>query len=397
MAHVLVVHGPNLNLLGTRQPEVYGSTTLAELENQITAWAEQLGLECSFFQSNHEGALIDALHGGRAEADAVLINPGALSHYSYALYDALVAVDKLTVEVHISNIRAREPWRRRSVTGVAADHQIYGRGLRGYYDALRRIAATTAVPAQRLAYGSADSQYGELRVPPHGGPHPVAILLHGGFWHDVWTLDLMDQLAVDLHSRGWATWNVEYHRVGSGGGWPVTMEDVAEACDHLAELAGAHNLDLTDVVAIGHSAGGQLALWSAVRPRLHGDQSATEAAVIPTRVVALAPVADLAEAHRLHLDDGAVESFLRRSPADGPERYRTSSPIELLPLGATQLIVHGDHDDRVPLAISQAYVAAAHAAGDDVVIQVHRGADHFGMLDPDSKEWAGVIGWLGGS
>jgi len=392
--HVLVLHGPNLNLLGTREPEVYGTTTLPQLESQISEWGTAMGIECSFVQSNHEGALIDALHDARDRADAVLVNAGALTHYSYALYDALVAVGKLTVEVHISNIHAREPWRRNSVTAPAADHVIYGRGLRGYYDGLRRIVASRAVPPQRISYGTTDSQYGELRVPDGTGPHPVAVLLHGGFWQDVWTLDLMDALAVDLHGRGWATWNVEYHRVGGGGGWPHTMEDVAAAFDFLASLATQYQLDTGDIVAVGHSAGGQLALWSAARPQLHTEHPAPADAIRPQRVVALAPVADLAEAHRLDLDDGAVDAYLRRAPADGAERYTASSPIELVPLGSRQLIVHGDLDDHVPVLMGQAYADAARAAGDDVTIQLHQGADHFGVIDPATPEWAGVVDWL---
>lgn len=395
MKNVFVVHGPNLNLLGTREPEVYGSTTLLELENEIAAEAVALGLHCTFFQSNHEGAMIDALHEAAGLVDAVVINAGALTHYSYAIYDALVAIGKPTVEVHISNIHAREPWRRQSVISPAADHVIYGRGLRGYADALRRLVARAAAPPRRIAYGKAESQYGELRVPPGAGPHPVAILIHGGFWRDVWTLDLMDSLAVDLHHRGFATWNIEYHRVGSGGGWPLTMEDVAAATDHLGGLAADNPLDLDDVVAIGHSAGGHLALWSASRPEQYPEQPDAEPDVIPQRVVALAPVTDLAEAHRRDLGEGAVEEFLRRSPEAGPERYAVASPVALLPLGARQLIVHGDADVQVPIDLSQAYVATAAAKGDDVTLQSHEGTDHFVVIDPASAAWSGVVEWLG--
>jgi 3-dehydroquinate dehydratase type II len=395
MRNVFVVHGPNLNLLGTREPEIYGSTTLPELENEVAAEAVALGLHCTFFQSNHEGAIVDALQGAAESADAVVINAGALTHYSYTIYDALVAIDKPTVEVHISNIHAREAWRRQSVISPAADHVIYGRGSRGYADALRRLVATAAVAPRRISYGTAESQYGELRVPPGAGPHPVAVLIHGGFWRDVWTLDLMDSLAVDLHGRGFATWNIEYHRVGSGGGWPLTMEDVAAAIDHLSNLAPDHDLDLTDVTAIGHSAGGHLALWSAARPEQYPEQPDAEPDVIPQRVVALAPVTDLAAAYELDLGEGAAEEFLRRSPEDGPERYAVASPVALLPLGARQLVVHGDADAKVPIDLSQRYVATAAAAGDDVTFQSLEGTDHFDVIDPASPAWSGVVEWLG--
>ena len=395
MTHVLVLHGPNLNLLGTREPEVYGSTTLAELEGQITTWAAELDMECSFAQSNHEGGLIDALHDARASADAVLINAGALTHYSYALYDALVAVDKLTVEVHISNIHAREDWRRHSVLSPAADHVIFGRGLGGYLDGLRRIATTRAHPAEKISYAASPVEYGELRIPAGDGPHPVAVLIHGGFWKEMWTLDLMDGLAVSLAANGWAAWNIEYHRVGGGGGWPTTLEDVGQAIDFLGELAGSHNLDLTNLAAIGHSAGGHLALWSASRPRLYDEEPDKQGVVKPSRVVALAAVSDLGMAHQMGIGDSAVEELMRRGPAEGPERYSAASPAELLPLGAQQLLVHGDADDAVPIEISRSYAAAATAAGDDVTLHELPGADHFVVIDAASAAWSAVVDWLG--
>ncbi|NIR35894.1 MAG: alpha/beta hydrolase, partial [Actinobacteria bacterium] len=117
-------------------------------------------------------------------------------------------------------------------------------------------------------YGPLPDQVADLRLPDGPGPHPVAVVLHGGFWRDVWTRDLMDGIAVDLTRRGWATWNIEYRRVGSGGGFPETLEDVAAAIDHLDGLAGDRSLDVATVVTVGHSAGGHLALWAAARPKL---------------------------------------------------------------------------------------------------------------------------------
>ncbi|MCB2222877.1 MAG: 3-dehydroquinate dehydratase [Actinobacteria bacterium] len=137
---VLLLHGPNLNLLGTRQPEVYGAATLPELEDRCRAWAAGLGMEIETFQSNHEGALIDRLHGAIGTADAVVMNPGALAHTSYALHDAVLATGLRVIEVHLSDIGAREPWRATSVTAPACAAMISGHGAEGYRQALEILA-----------------------------------------------------------------------------------------------------------------------------------------------------------------------------------------------------------------------------------------------------------------
>ncbi len=140
MANVLIVNGPNLNLLGTREPEIYGTITLAELDAMCIAWGTGLGLAVDTFQSNHEGAIIDRIQASAGEVDGLVINAGALTHYSYAVYDALVAVAIPTVEVHISDIHSREDWRRHSVIQPACLTQISGEGLDGYRRALQILA-----------------------------------------------------------------------------------------------------------------------------------------------------------------------------------------------------------------------------------------------------------------
>ena len=135
--HILVIHGPNLNLLGTREPDVYGTATLAQIDEEIEAAAAALGARVRILQSNHEGAIIDALHSARGEFDRIIINPGALTHYSYAIADAVSGIGIPTIEVHLSNIYAREAFRRTSVIAPVCAGSIAGFGTQSYLLALR--------------------------------------------------------------------------------------------------------------------------------------------------------------------------------------------------------------------------------------------------------------------
>jgi len=140
MPRILVVNGPNLNLLGKREPEVYGTETLDELNGKLADMAKELGVKVSFFQSNSESEIIDYLHKEGFDANGLIINPGALTHYSYALRDAIAAVEIEAVEVHMSNIYAREEFRRKSVMAPVCTGHLVGFGFYGYAMALSYFA-----------------------------------------------------------------------------------------------------------------------------------------------------------------------------------------------------------------------------------------------------------------
>ncbi len=139
LPRILVLHGPNLNLLGEREPEIYGRMTLKEVNEKIREFAAERGAEVRIFQSNHEGTLIDLIHEHRHWADGIVINPGALTHYSYALRDAIAAVGIPAVEVHLSDIGSREPFRRISVIRDVCIAQISGKGHRSYLEGIERL------------------------------------------------------------------------------------------------------------------------------------------------------------------------------------------------------------------------------------------------------------------
>jgi acetyl esterase/lipase len=258
----------------------------------------------------------------------------------------------------------------------------------------------------RIKYGPEPLQFGDLYVPHSPGPHPTVILIHGGYWRARYGLDLMNGLAEDLSKRGYAAWNIEYRRVGDpGGGWPGTFLDVALATDYLREQVPTYALDLQYVVAIGHSAGGHLAFWLAARPRIPlfahnspligsqqpGDNKETATPLSLAGAISLAGVVDLEMAWRLNLSNGAVVELLGGSLTDVPERYAAASPAAMLPLGVPQVLIHGTHDESVPLQVSQVYANAARAVNDPVTCIVLDGVDHFDVIDPHSNAWAITI------
>jgi acetyl esterase/lipase len=233
----------------------------------------------------------------------------------------------------------------------------------------------------RIAYGTSPHQVGDLHL-PDAGSAPLVCLFHGGFWRMPYGREELTPVARDLAGVGFAVWNVEYRRVGPGGDpWPAAFVDVDALLAHLPALGREYpQVDLGRLFLVGHSAGGHLAFWAASRRRSGP----------PSAVIGLAPLLDLAAVHEAGLGDGAVEAFLGGTPSELPARYREASPRALLPLGVRQLVFHGDADEAVPLALSEAYVRAAVNSGDDASCVVLEGTDHMAFLDPASRAHAAV-------
>jgi acetyl esterase/lipase len=221
----------------------------------------------------------------------------------------------------------------------------------------------------RLAYGPEPLQFGDLRLPAGDGPHPLLVVVHGGYWKAIWNLIHAGHLCRDLAARRIATWNVEYRRVGDpGGGYPGSVADVGRAVGFVPELARRFQLDLERVALLGHSAGGQLVLRNAN--------------VIPVRaVLAVAAVTDVEATQLRGGGDGAADHFLGGAPA------AKASPLRFAPLGVPTVLIHGTEDETVPFDDSVRY---AEAAGDEARLVSLEGAGHFEPVDPQSAEWPRV-------
>jgi acetyl esterase/lipase len=229
-----------------------------------------------------------------------------------------------------------------------------------------------------VRYGDAPQQFAELILPDADefgdGPYPVVVFIHGGFWRNAFDLTLAQPQAADARAKGYATWNIEYRRVGDpGGGYPGTLDDVAAAIDALARVDAP--VDIDRVAVVGHSAGGHLSLWVGQRD---------DPVVTPQLVIGQAPVADLANS--LELGRGAVVDFMGGTPDDLPAAYDAADPARRLPIRVPQLILQGDADDIVPPAFVEPYAAVS---GADII--VFDGVDHFAVIDPADPSWAAAL------
>ena len=236
-------------------------------------------------------------------------------------------------------------------------------------------------PGERIKYGDGPQQFGELRLPKGEGPFPVFVVIHGGCWQNAFDYKYITHLAAWLTERGFATWTIEYRRLGDdGGGWPGTFRDVADATDTLREIAKKSPLDLDRVYTTGHSAGGQLALWLASRTQFEPSSELFSKDPLRIRgVLGLAAITDLVQ-YRIGPPNSchsSVEPLLGGPPEKVGARYAKTSPRHRLPLGVPQVFVQGEKDPIVSVESVRAFIDAAKQAGDNAVLLPMESLGHF--------------------
>lgn len=348
---IAIIHGPNLNLLGTRQPEIYGTETLGDLEDRIRIWAKRQIVEVTFFQTNSEGALVSSVQEAATTHDAMIINAGGYTHTSVAISDAIASVEVPTVEVHLSDIRKRERWRSVSLIARVTVRQIYGRGAVGYRDAIRHLVNRAKSPYDTVAYGPDAENIADFRV--GDADRGLVVLVHGGLWLGQWERDTMESLSVRLHEVGFSTLTIEYRRLGHRPVWPASGHDVELAIRYARTL----NADLS---VIGHSAGGYLGMWCH-----HRDPD--------FRFVGLAPLTDIGSASAHH-------PSLKEVVAAG-------APRRLAPPGPNATLIHGADDTVVDPDQSGRFKGVCR-------VELLPGLGHFELLDPTQPHWDSLIAGL---
>jgi acetyl esterase/lipase len=258
------------------------------------------------------------------------------------------------------------------------------------------LALSGPAPDATLRYGAAPSQYAELFVPAGKGPFPVAVLVHGGCWtKEFGGITQLRNMAGALAARGIAVWNVEYRRVDeAGGGYPGTYQDMNAALDLLARTARNHPLDLDRLVAVGHSAGGQLVQWLAARPRIPATSPLYQAHPVPVRqVVSLGGLADLRrETALLKTSCGRDVAELAGTPsAARPDVFSDTNAGDLMPNGSRTILVTGELDTISPPRVAHDFAARARAAGDAADVVILPGASHYDEVAATSGAWPRVL------
>jgi acetyl esterase/lipase len=260
-------------------------------------------------------------------------------------------------------------------------------GLMNWADLTGRPRPTGAI---EIRYGTDSMQVVDLWLPQGRGPHPTVLMVHGGCWQtEIADRRLMDWIAGDLRDRGIAVWNIDYRGVDrDGGGYPGTFLDAAAAADALRAHAAHYRLDISKLVALGHSAGGHLALWLAGRPRLPAASPLRTASPIPIHtVISLGGLPDLEEAARPPSSGCGTEIVQRLTGG----RFADTSVPRLGPLGVHQVLVNGLQDRIIPVAYAEGYAAPMRAAGDDVRVRMIDRTGHVELVAPGTAAWLATV------
>ena len=268
-----------------------------------------------------------------------------------------------------------------------SNNDTQGDGLMAWPDLLER---PRPAPTATLAYGEDPLQVVDLWVPEGDGPHPVVLMVHGGCWQtDIADRTIMSWIADDLRGRGFAVWNIDYRGVDrAGGGYPGTFLDAGAAADALRTHAQRYRLDPSRLVAIGHSAGGHLALWLAARPRLPEGSPLRTADPLPIpTVISLGGLPDLEEAARPPGSGCGTEIIGRLTGG----RYDDTSVPRLAPLGVAQVLVNGRQDRIIPVPYAEGYARPMRAAGDEVNVRMIDRTGHVELVAPGTAAWAATV------
>jgi acetyl esterase/lipase len=246
---------------------------------------------------------------------------------------------------------------------------------------------------KRVTYGPEPQHFAELRFPKGPGPSPLLMMIHGGFWQAVYDLNHTGLLCADLTTRNVVTCNLEYRRLGNqGGGWPGTFQDISVAADRTLEiLLRDPRVDTSRTTVMGHSAGGHLALWLVSRHKVVRGSPLYVGRRSPiSNAISLSGVPNLQLGWKQHLGNGVVSKLMGGAPEEFPDRYAAGSPVDLLPTGGRQVLLHGTADNIVPISQSESFVRRAKEVGNDTTFVKLDGVGHFELIDPESSAWRTV-------
>lgn len=243
-------------------------------------------------------------------------------------------------------------------------------------------------PDATYIYGDDPNQFGDLYLPKASDtPHPVIILIHGGCYRDQYNLKPLGSIARSLTKDGFAVWNIEYRRTGNGGDYPNMFLDVAQATDKLNGFYSRHNLDLDNVITVGHSAGGHIALWLAGRHKIPKSSDLYIPNPLPiSGVIVLAGVVDASHAIEHGICEGGLSVMMGGEPDTVPANYQVADPHALLPLGVPQTHIIGEHDTEM-MENAKHYIDDAQRMGDIIEVLTPSDAGHFEIVDVSSKTW----------